>query len=163
MGHIELFNPNLSSDSLQVSYYAYHFLKKGSFAYEGRTGIEQWLERRTDPIELAKYLNYLTGISSESPKILPDNFVLEQNYPNPFNPATTIRFELPRSSHMELAIFNSGGKRIKTLCNCLKNAGSHSIQWDGTNESGVAVASGLYIYKLQSGGFVLSKKMLLLR
>ena len=94
---------------------------------------------------------------------MPENFVLEQNYPNPFNPATTIRFKLSRSSHMKLAIFDSGGKRIKTLFNCLKNAGSHSIQWDGTNESGAAVASGLYIYKLQSGGFVLSKKMLLLR
>ena len=163
MGFMEIFNPKLSSDSLQVSYYAYHFLKKGSFAYEGRTGIEQWLEGRTDPIELAKYLDYLTGISSESPIISPDNFVLEQNYPNPFNPVTTIRFELPRSLHIELSIFDSGGKRIKTLFNCFKGAGSHSIQWDGTNESGVAVASGLYIYKLQSANFVLSKKMLLLR
>ncbi|MFQ5630912.1 MAG: FlgD immunoglobulin-like domain containing protein, partial [bacterium] len=93
----------------------------------------------------------------------PTVFVLEQNYPNPFNPSTTIRFSLPTSSTVELAIFNSRGQLIKTLAKGQMPIGNHQITWNATDDYGRHVASGLYFYRLRAGDFVAQLKLLLLR
>lgn len=94
---------------------------------------------------------------------LPSGFALDQNYPNPFNPSTQIGYNLPQSGNVRLEIFNVLGQQVKTLLDNSVEAGHHVVTWDATDNSGRAVASGIYFYRLTSDGFVNRKKMLLLR
>ncbi|MDD3284742.1 MAG: FlgD immunoglobulin-like domain containing protein [Patescibacteria group bacterium] len=89
--------------------------------------------------------------------------VLNQNYPNPFNPETTISFNLPKAGEMSLQIFNIKGQLIKTLFNGQKFTGSHQITWNGTDNSGNYVASGVYYYKMRTGKYSSTKKMILMK
>ncbi len=84
-------------------------------------------------------------------------YALNENYPNPFNPSTTIRFQLPKSSMTSLKIFNALGQAIATLVEGQREAGLHQVQWNAMD-----IASGVYFYRLQAGGFVDTKKMILL-
>jgi cytochrome c peroxidase len=94
---------------------------------------------------------------------LPASFTLEQSYPNPFNLETTISFSLSKRSYVDLSIYNILGEKVKTLVNGNLDAGNHTITWDGKNESGSVVASGIYFYKLNAGDNVTIKKMSLLK
>ncbi|MDH4157389.1 MAG: lectin like domain-containing protein [candidate division Zixibacteria bacterium] len=94
---------------------------------------------------------------------LPEDIRLWQNYPNPFNPGTIISYSIPSRSHVEIAVFNLLGQRVKTLVSESKAAGSHTVAWDGTDEAGREVASGVYLYRLIAGENVKSEKMLLLK
>lgn len=94
---------------------------------------------------------------------LAGKFYLAQNYPNPFNPTTTIRYNLPKSATVSLKIFNALGQEIKTLVEGNQAAGEKTIAWDGKNNAGNPVSSGVYLYVLKSGSEVLSRKMLLLK
>jgi len=76
--------------------------------------------------------------------ILPSEFRLSQNFPNPFNPSTTIRYELPRSEEIALAVYNLTGQRIATLASGFLEAGRYSPRWDGRDEAGRELASGVY-------------------
>ncbi|UCE17298.1 MAG: T9SS type A sorting domain-containing protein [Gemmatimonadota bacterium] len=91
----------------------------------------------------------------------PTRYSLAQNYPNPFNPETTIQFAIPISSHVSLTIFNITGERVKGLIEGEWAPGYHSIRWDGTDEYGKTVSSGVYFYRIKAGDFTASKKMLL--
>lgn len=88
---------------------------------------------------------------------------LAQNYPNPFNPSTTISFELKRPTNARLSIYNMKGQLVKTLVNGELTAGKHSLVWNGTNDNGQPVASGLYLYRLNADGFRGERKMLLMK
>ena len=79
---------------------------------------------------------------------IPGEFVLFQNYPNPFNPSTTIRFDIPKSSHVTLEIYNTLGRKIRTLVNETKPVGEYTIQWDGKDDAGVETATGVYIMRM---------------
>lgn len=94
---------------------------------------------------------------------LANSYRLEQNYPNPFNPVTHISYYLPKTSIVDLSIYNMLGQRIRTLVHQVQNAGSYTVQWDGKNEFGTPVASGVYLYNLTAGKFKQSRKMMLLR
>jgi hypothetical protein len=107
-------------------------------------------------------IHNLTGIGEEE-NDLPKIFVLHQNYPNPFNPFTTIRFDLPKHAHVSLTIYNILGQRIKTLFNGETAAGSHAMMWDGKDDTGSHVSSGIYIYKIVTEEFVQTRKMFLMR
>jgi flagellar hook assembly protein FlgD len=89
--------------------------------------------------------------------------VLFQNYPNPFYPITTITFDLHTESNVELVIYNVEGKRIKTLVNGQQRVGVHEIPWNGLDDSGNRVASGVYLYRLKTRETIQTKKMILLR
>ncbi|MFQ5604136.1 MAG: T9SS type A sorting domain-containing protein [bacterium] len=93
----------------------------------------------------------------------PEEYVLFPNYPNPFNPETVIEYQLPRTSELEITVFNLRGQKLATLVQGRQTAGGRKIVWKGTDESGQRVASGVYLYQLKSGDFVYVKKMLLLR
>lgn len=97
-----------------------------------------------------------TGIKDE----LPLTFLLEQNYPNPFNPSTTINYQIPNSGIVQLKVFDVLGRVIETLVDEFKQAGNYSVEF---NSNELKLASGLYIYKLTSGSFRSSKKMLLVK
>lgn len=110
------------------------------------------------------YDSTITGVrDNPRPEASPTDFELFQNYPNPFNPETVIRYHLPSASQVELAIYNILGQKVRTLVNSTLKPGAHKISWNGRNDAGVAVASGVYIYRLQADGYVKSRKMLLLR
>jgi hypothetical protein len=97
-----------------------------------------------------------TDVASE--QTLPGSFQLKQNYPNPFNPTTVIEYSVPKDGFVNLAVYNSIGERVANLENNYKSAGSYNASFDAEN-----LASGIYVYRLDSEGFSLSKKMVLLR
>lgn len=94
---------------------------------------------------------------------LPDNFRLYHNYPNPFNPSTTISLDIPYKSEVSLKIYNILGEEVKTLLNRQLSAGSYNFEWNGTDNAGKQVSSGVYLYKLTTNNISLSKKMVLLK
>ncbi|MBU0983975.1 MAG: T9SS type A sorting domain-containing protein [candidate division Zixibacteria bacterium] len=95
--------------------------------------------------------------------VLPTRFALEQNYPNPFNPETRIEFSLPEASAVTLAVYNVLGQQVRTLASGDLPAGTHSVVWNGTDDYGRSVASGVYLYRLETGASVVTKKMMLLK
>jgi hypothetical protein len=96
--------------------------------------------------------------------ITPDDYELEQNYPNPFNPTTNIKFKLPINKNVSLKIYNALGQEVRTLINDQNYApGGHTVQWDGKDNNGNLVASGVYVYTLYYGNFSKSNKMTLVR
>ena len=97
---------------------------------------------------------------TEVPKV----YSLAQNFPNPFNPSTRIQFALPVKGHVSLKIYNVGGQLVKTMQDGVMDAGSHELTWDGSNNLGSNVASGVYFYKINAGdNYENMKKMVLLR
>ena len=103
-----------------------------------------------------------TGIGDNG-QIIPVVFSLEQNYPNPFNPSTTISFSLPNKAFVNLNVFDLLGRQVKTLINGELSAGLHCIIWDGRDEAGSDVSSGIYLYKLASSGASDARRMTLIR
>jgi hypothetical protein len=108
-------------------------------------------------------LNTPTDAGSDPDNSLPASFVLDQNYPNPFNPTTTISFSLPEASDITLAVYNILGRRVTMLADGSFPAGTHMVSWGGRDDRGKAAASGIYLYRLQTDEFSLSRKMLLLK
>jgi hypothetical protein len=94
---------------------------------------------------------------------IPTDFTLGQNYPNPFNPMTHFSLNLALRTHVSLTIFNIIGQRVKTLGDDYMDAGVHTFTWDGTNEKGEAVSSGVYLYRVVTEGNVVTKKMILMK
>ena len=94
---------------------------------------------------------------------LPTEFALEGNYPNPFNPTTTIQFALPEDASVTLEVFDATGRLVSTLINGQLSAGRYESIWNGRNDAGSTVASGMYLYRLRAGSFVESKTMLLMK
>ena len=95
--------------------------------------------------------------------MIPTEFALQQNYPNPFNPSTTIKYQIPQDHQVNLVIYNLQGQKIRTLVAEQQKAGFYSVQWDGRNDVGQNVATGMYLYRVQAGSFVASHKMLLIK
>ena len=102
------------------------------------------------------------GVDNRS-EIYPQRFALEQNFPNPFNPSTTIRYELPEDGLVNVTIYDMMGRQVSTLVSSQQAAGYKSIQWNATNDFGKPVSAGVYLYKIQAGEFVQTKKMVLLK
>jgi len=94
---------------------------------------------------------------------IPDRFQLENSYPNPGNPGTTIRFQLPEESHIVLKVFNVRGEEVRTLIDQQMTAGKHEIYWDGCNEQGTSVVTGMYIFMMKTGDQVFHKKFSLIK
>ena len=94
---------------------------------------------------------------------IPKEYILNQNYPNPFNPVTTLRYDLPEQSDVTITIYNMLGRKVKTLVNSTQDAGFKSVIWDATNYQGNPVSAGVYLYKIQAGEYISTKKMLLLK
>jgi len=96
-------------------------------------------------------------------RALPTTYALSQNYPNPFNPETVIEYELPEESHVTLTVYNVLGQEIRRLENEVKPGGYYKVVWDGKNEFGGQVATGIYFYRLEAGAFTSIRKMMILK
>ncbi|MFI5252254.1 MAG: T9SS type A sorting domain-containing protein [Bacteroidota bacterium] len=115
----------------------------GSLAHPGDTGV---------------FVNITTTGVSERNSGVPGNFVLHQNYPNPFNPTTVINYQLPAAGKVTLKVYDILGRELATLVDGLQTPGDHFVQWDGS-----ALPSGVYFYRIQSGLYSETKKLLLMR
>jgi hypothetical protein len=94
---------------------------------------------------------------------IPHTHELLQNYPNPFNPETQIRYDLPASGHVKLSVFNILGQRVRVMVDEVQDAGYKSATWDGRDDAGHEVASGIYFYKIKMENYQKTKKMVLLK
>ena len=105
---------------------------------------------------------YPTDVKAIDSKI-PTQYVLNQNYPNPFNPTTTISFSVPQKEYVRIEVYDILGKLIKTIVDKEVGAGNYSVVWEGNDQAGAKVASGMYLYRIQAGSFSSVKKMLMLK
>jgi len=94
----------------------------------------------------------INSIDRNKSNSLPNSFALQQNYPNPFNPSTAIKFSVPENSKITLTVYNLLGQIIKVLANEVVNPGNYSFIWNGTDNSGLNVSSGIYFYELKAHG-----------
>jgi len=94
---------------------------------------------------------------------IPDEFAIHQNYPNPFNPVTTIKYDLPENSQVQITIYDMLGRKVRTLVSGFENAGFNAVQWQGKNDFGRSVGAGVYICQIQAGDFLQTRKMILLK
>jgi len=138
-----------------------------SATFSGENGkTYEFISRSTDYVgnaeELRSEADTRTEVqlstSTEPSSGIPNQFVLEQNYPNPFNPTTTIQFGLPETGNVSLEVFDMTGRRVATLVNESKTAGWHTVTFDASN-----LASGMYIYRIQSGEFITTRKLILVK
>jgi hypothetical protein len=94
---------------------------------------------------------------------IPTQFTLHQNYPNPFNPVTTLRYDLPVNGFVNIMVYDMLGRKVKTLINQTQDTGYRSVIWNATNDYGRPVSAGIYLYQIQVGKYISTKKMVLLK
>jgi PKD repeat protein len=131
----------------------------------------EWTVHVTDGIDTVEAENAPFTISidgsyamnSFAETLIPEVFVLHQNYPNPFNPVTILRYDLPENSIVNITIYDMMGREVKTLVNQTQDAGYRSVVWDATNDYGKPVSAGIYLYQIQAGEYIQTKKMVLLK
>jgi hypothetical protein len=121
----------------------------------------------TPPLTDNQHLTLVTAICDDAEddngSVLPEKFVLRQNYPNPFNSVCNIEYALPTNCHVTVAVYNILGQMVKVLLDEYQDAGSKLVKWDGKDERGKDVASGIYFYRLEAGEFSESKRMVMLK
>ena len=105
--------------------------------------------------------DYVVSIGHET--MIPGLFALHQNYPNPFNPITTFHYDLPEQATVNIIIYDMLGRKIAQLVSARQETGYRSVQWDATDMYGKSVSAGIYLYQIQAGGFVQTRKMVLLK
>jgi|GEM_PF-2659760 len=128
-------------------------------------GIEVITNTTVRDALIGNVLNWFSVATSINPdeRNVAETFELSQNYPNPFNPSTTIRFTMNQRAAAELTIYSALGQKVATLISGTVTTGSHEVKWNGADNSGNAVSSGVYFYQLSSGGVTQSRKMILIR
>ncbi|MEJ2636121.1 MAG: FlgD immunoglobulin-like domain containing protein, partial [Calditrichia bacterium] len=119
------------------------------------------LNKKIKPGCVFEFTPHWTGIAST--ETVPLAFQLYQNYPNPFNPVTNVRFSLSRLVKVRLDIYNVLGQRVRTLVDREMAAGAYRLQWDGRNDAGNYLGSGIYFYRIWAGDYVKTRKMILMR
>ena len=115
------------------------------------------------PSQHALWMQTNTAVKVEKGPNVPSSFSLSNAYPNPFNPTTNIKFNLAKNENVRLVVFNILGQKVKTLVNGDMKAGEYTATWDGRDEFGSTVASGIYFYRLESQSFNATKKMILMK
>lgn len=148
----------IAADSFNVN------LRKAYWNYQLLDGSKRGMHNPKYSIDVVRYSRLaLIGIIPISSEV-PTSFELSQNYPNPFNPTTKFRFSIPKQNDVRVIVFDILGREVKTLVN-EKNlvVGKYEVDWDGTNYMGNQVSSGVYFYKIVAGGYVDTKKMIMLK
>jgi uncharacterized protein (TIGR02145 family) len=128
------------------------------YLYGDNSGISFSDDNKGSGISVRCAKDASTGIDDHSNNTLPKSIELFQNFPNPFNPSTTIKYSLPKSGNVKLTIYNALGSKIAAIVNEYKPAGYYSVQFNGNN-----LASGIYLYRLESGNYSSTKKFIMLK
>ncbi len=105
----------------------------------------------------------LTVVKDESKHEIPKDWKLGQNHPNPFNSGTVINFQVPQASHVNIEVYNLLGQRLRILVDRAMEPGSHYVNWNGLDDTGRKIGSGIYLYKMRAGSFISMKKMVLVQ
>ncbi len=137
--------------------------KVGLYSYENSKWNYVGGEGLNGAVSAKGNVNILGVFYNPEHVYVPKEFALEQNYPNPFNPTTTIKYEVPAAAKVVIKVYNMLGQEVRTLVNENKNVGKFGVNWDGKNNLGTQVASGVYLYRLEAGNFVKARKMLLIK
>ncbi|RMF57763.1 MAG: choice-of-anchor B family protein [Calditrichaeota bacterium] len=159
------FSPGITSFSLhpgesQTVEVSFTPLSEGN--YEGELYIFS-----SDPVADSLTV-LLSGVATTPTDItqapgVPSTFSVSPNYPNPFNPVTTISYQIPQTSPVKLAVYDMNGKLVKVLVDQQQAAGNYQVQWDGVNQQGQPVVSGVYFYTFRAGQYTQTRKMVLLK
>jgi len=141
-------------------------LRGGNYTYPGAVAMSSH-RFDTPPFVTTDHMGFRVVIreqlDAKIETIFPERFTLYQNYPNPFNPVTTLRYDLPKNSLVTIIIYDMMGREVKTLINQTQDAGYRSVIWDATNDYGKPVSAGIYLYQIQAGEYISTKKMGLLK
>jgi len=129
---------------------------QGASRQEIRTAVREMLEGYGIQLSEEPESNSSVNTSTET-------LIKSQNFPNPFNPETEISYALPEDSYVKLTIYNIQGQKVKQLVDEYQNAGTREVIWDGRDESGERVASGIYFYRIQAGSYSMTNRMVLLK
>ncbi len=158
-------------DTMQISIDSC-FYPPGSELYftEGGTGLS-FIPRMGTPHDTASYkISFrvhepadVKEIEGSNDITKPSSFSLSQNYPNPFNPVTNFQFTVPKSSHVKIELFNIVGQKVATLVDEEMKPGVYMVDWNGKDENGKSVSSGIYFYRMQAGDFSAMKKMVMIK
>lgn len=154
---------NWSNNLTLNSGYVAQFIHDAFGRFNNDNGLIGWNTSLTENQHSLGRMNNGQTIAIKENDDLPVERVLYQNTPNPFNPSTIIRYHLPVSGPVSLKIYNLLGQEVYTLVHGAQQAGRYEVRWDGKDNYGNAVASGIYIYRLTTGNIVQSKKMILIR
>lgn len=123
-----------------------------------------WLDNAKIVYDDFKVVSYLpTVVEERNLDPIAKSYLLSQNYPNPFNSSTTIGFSIPQAQNVKLAIYNIKGERVRSLIAGLLKQGAYSFNWDGKNDKGDLLPSGIFLYKLETENFTETKRMLFLK
>jgi len=154
-----------TADSGLVGYWRFDQLEDLGVGTAGTNDVRDY-SVNGDHLDLVGDARLSDGIPleiSNQATTLPDQFLLLQNYPNPFNPVTSIQYKIPHTTHVTLAIYNSLGQVVQTMVNTTQSAGEYSFQWQGNDQTGKHVASGMYFYRIQAGDYTKTRKMILMK
>ncbi len=163
--------PGIQIDGVyNADFYADH---NGNGSYDAPPADHAWREEFTNStgdyvVEFTHNTNFTdigfpTAIQDLESGTIPTTFALDQNFPNPFNPSTTIRFSIPEATQVTLIVYNNLGQKVRTLSDENMSAGAYQVSWDGTNDTGQMMSSGIYYYQLQAGSFNQVKRMILIK
>ena len=108
-------------------------------------------------------INTYETLTAKGTYLFPDKYKLNQNYPNPFNPTTTLKYDLPEDSFVDITVFDMLGNVVNNLVKTNQPSGFKSVQWNATNNQGEPVSAGVYLYSIEAGEFRQTKKMILLK
>ncbi len=150
-----------SVDLTQQSEVTFATVEKGSFPAYGSGGVSIYPQVGESRFTLTAAYSSLSA--ADEATNLPKTFALHQNYPNPFNPVTTLRYDLPENSYVNVTVYDMLGRQVKSLINQTQEAGYRSVIWNATNNYGKPVSAGMYFYKIRAGEFTQTRKMLLLK
>ncbi|MEL1226422.1 MAG: DUF1565 domain-containing protein [Candidatus Neomarinimicrobiota bacterium] len=151
------FTENVTSNYVMTNYYEDNSLEYDTeYFYRISYFNGSWSEV-SDPVSVT--LEFMSVENNQ----LPEVFALHQNYPNPFNPVTNLSYDLPEDAMVNITIYDMMGKVVASLVNGQQSAGFKTLQWDATNQSGMPISAGLYIYTIQAGEFNQTRKMILLK
>ena len=171
IANFQIFENNSEKGSVKIGGFSVQAMQAADVYLElvfeviGRDGSQSQLELNcyrinADPEQCATS-TLIIGNGGQTD--LPQEYVLYNNYPNPFNPETNIKYEIPENSNVTIKIYNMLGHEVKTLINEEKTAGIYQVQWDGRDDSGQFMASGMYVYRLFTDDFIASRKMSLMK
>ena len=143
-----------------TGYPEFHTIVTGDF--DGDLDTDLFLSQYGEPLFVLYNPSNTLNINETMQNIVTE-YNIHQNYPNPFNPITTLRYDLPENSYVNVTVYDILGRQVRTLVKTTQEAGFKSVIWDATNDYGNPVSAGVYLYQIQAGEFVQTKKMVLLK
>ena len=163
--HITILITNNTSGEIlnvaDVNEITFSTVEKGSFPLLGNEGVSSYPQLGSSHFTINIIYNEL--IINEQENLIPIQYALHQNYPNPFNPITTISYDIPKHSYVSIIIYDMMGREITRLVEQNQSSGFKSVLWNATDKYGKKVSAGLYLYKIQTGEYIDTKKMILLK